>query len=100
MSVLVTVTIDGDTDKFRTSLTQKETEYRQIGQRARTAGAIHHRFGIGDRQILIVDEWTDQASYEQFFGESSLQQFIKEVGGNPDTAVATVTQAVSSPDQF
>ncbi len=100
MPKLITVQVDGDVDTFKRSLTERETEYRQIAERARAAGALHHRFGAGDGFILIADEWQTLEQFEAFFGDASLHQFIKEVGGNPDTAEVIVTDALVTPDQF
>lgn len=100
MSVLITVSIDGDTDTFRASLAERETDYRMISEQAKAAGALHHRFGAGDGFILIVDEWATQDQFDAFFSDARLHQFIKEVGGDPDTAEVTTTEAITSPDQF
>lgn len=101
MSMLITAEILGDTEKFRTSLTERAQDYELIAANAKVAGALHHRFGIGSGSILIVDEWTDETSFRAFFGQQELQEFIGKVGG--DTSVPphiTVTEAITSPDQF
>ena len=48
MSVLVIGKFQGDTAKFRQALTDRADEFAKITDGARSAGAIHHRFGIGD----------------------------------------------------
>jgi hypothetical protein len=78
MSVLVIGKFQGDTSLFRQALTDRADEFAKIAEESRSAGAIHHRFGIGDGFVVLVDEWE---SVEQF------QQF-------------TVTEAVTSADQF
>jgi hypothetical protein len=99
MSVLISGKFSGDTAKFRQSLVDRASEYAQIGEQARAAGAIHHRFGVGDGFVLLVDEWESVEKFQQFFANPQLQAFIGEVGaaGAPDL---TVTEAVSSPDEF
>jgi len=60
MSVLVIGKLQGDTAKFRQSLTDRAGEYEKWGAQASAAGAIHHRFGIG----VVSDEW--KSSADQF----------------------------------
>ncbi len=41
---------------------------------ARSApGAIHHRFGVGDGFVLVVDEWETIEQFQQFFSNPELQ---------------------------
>ena len=57
MSVLVTVKLHGDTAVFRSALDERKDEFVGVVDRARDAGAIHHRFAVGDGFVLVVDEW-------------------------------------------
>jgi hypothetical protein len=70
------------------------------GDTARSAGAIHHRFGIGDGFVLIVDEWGSVEQFQQFFSNPELQAFIGSVGAAPAPPEITVSEAVTSSDQF
>jgi hypothetical protein len=99
MSVLITVKVSGDTDTFRRALTDRSNEFKEIGERAQGVGAIHHRFGVGEGFVVAVDEWETVEQFEQFFGDPELQAFIGTIGGTGAPEI-TVTEAVSSPDQF
>ena len=100
MSVLITGKFQGDTAKFRQALTDRADEFAKIADSARTAGAIHHRFGVGDGIVLIVDEWESVEHFQQFFADPSLQAFIGSVGAAPAPPELTITEAVASADQF
>lgn len=101
MSVLITIKVGGDTDAFRKALTERSDEFQAISERSRTVGAIHHRFGVGDGYVLVVDEWESPQQFEAFFTDPKLQQFIGEVGGDTSTPPdITVTEAVVSADMF
>jgi heme-degrading monooxygenase HmoA len=101
MSVLVTVKIAGDTAKFRQSLTDRAAEYEKFSADARTKGGIHHRFGIGDGYIVIVDEWETAEQFQQFFSAPELQAFTASVGADtsnpPEIAV---TEAVTTSSDY
>lgn len=100
MSVLITFKVQGDTTKFRAALADRGDEFSAIAERAKAAGAVHHRFGIGDGFVVVVDEWETAEQFESFFADPELQAFIGEVGGAGGPEGMTVSEAVSSPDQF
>ena len=65
------------------------------------AGGLHHRFGIGDSFIVIVDEWKSVDHFQKFFGDPDLQAFIGSVGGAPLLRQSSSSAKRSlHPDQF
>jgi hypothetical protein len=56
MSVLITAKFQGDTAQFRQALADRADDLARFAGLSRTAGAIHHRFGVGDGFILVVDQ--------------------------------------------
>ena len=101
MSILVIGKFQGDTAKFRQALTDRADEFRAISDSARSAGGVHHRFGIGDGFVVIVDEWETVEQFQQFFGNPDLQAFIGSVGADPTTPPEiTIAEAITSPDQY
>jgi quinol monooxygenase YgiN len=101
MSVLVIAKIQGDTAKFRQALADRAGEFTKIADMARgSAGAIHHRFGIGDGYVVVVDEWESADQFQKFFADPSLQAFIASVGAAPAPPEVTMAEAIDSADQF
>ena len=100
MSVLVIGKFQGDTATFRQALIDRAGEFEKIVDQAKSAGALHHRFGVGDGFVLIVDEWGSVEQFEQFFSNPELQAFIGSVGAAPVPPEITVAEAVASADEF
>jgi hypothetical protein len=100
MSVLVVAKFTGDTAKFEQALADRASEFEEISDRAKSAGGIHHRFGVGDGFIVVVDEWESADHFGQFFSDPNLQAFIGSVGADPGPPELIFAAAVSSPDQF
>ena len=101
MSVLVIAKFAGDTATFRQSLTDRADEFEAVAGRAKAAGGVHHRFGIGDGFVVVNDEWESVEAFQQFFSDPALQAFIGSVGGDPSVPPEiTVAEAVTSPDQY
>lgn len=101
MSVLITIRIPGDVNAFRAALDQRSAEFVEVSSRGRSAGAVHHRFGLTDGAVLVVDEWDSPDSFEKFFADPDMQKFVASVGGDVSTPPEiTVAEALTTPDQF
>ena len=100
MSVLVIGKFQGDTAAFRQALTDRAGEFEKITEGSRAAGAIHHRFGIGDGFVIVVDEWETVEQFQQFFSNPDLQAFIGSVGAAPAPPEIIIAEAITSPDQY
>jgi hypothetical protein len=100
MSVLVTFRIDGDTAQFRRFIDSGDQRLLAIRDAARAAGAIHHRFGVGDGFVMVVDEWASAEAFQAFFsGNPDIPGVMQDAGAQsaPDIVI---TEAIDSPDQF
>ncbi len=100
MSVLVTLKINGDTAQFRQLMNDHPERFEEIMPEAKAAGAIHHRFGVGDGYVLVVDEWESADAFQQFFASSTKIPAIMRDAGAQSEPEITFAEAVSSPDQF
>jgi quinol monooxygenase YgiN len=101
MSVLVIGKFQGDTAKFREALASRGDEFAKIADQARAEGGIHHRFGIGDGFVMLIDEWETAEHFQKFFSQPDLQAFIATIGAAPgQPPELTVTEAAVSADQY
>ena len=100
VSVLIIGKFKGDTAKFRQSLVDRPDEFAKIAEASKTVGGLHHRFGVGDGYVVIVDEWESVEHFQKFMADPDLQAFIGSVGGAPEPPEVIVAEAITSPDQF
>ena len=100
MSVLIIAKFQGDTATFRQALVDRAGEFEKISGESKTVGGLHHRFGIGDGYVLVVDEWESVEQFNAFMANPELQAFIGSVGGAPEPPEVIVAEAISSPDEF
>ena len=100
MSVLIIAKFQGDTAKFRQSLTERAGEFTAFADASKGAGGLHHQFGVGDGYVLVVDEWESVEHFQKFMANPDLQAFIGSVGGAPEPPEVIVAEAITSPDQF
>ena len=74
MSVLMTLRVSGNPKAVETT----DPDFlRSIADRARGFGLIRHRFYGSEDEVLVVDEWPDEASFQAFFDAAGAE--IKEI---------------------
>lgn len=74
MSVIMTLQMPGDRDRLEAFAAENKESLRGIADKAKEHGLIAHRFyGSDDGQIMVVDEWPDEQSFQQFFEEAAPQ---------------------------
>ncbi|HEY7207343.1 MAG TPA: hypothetical protein VH416_03805 [Gaiellaceae bacterium] len=101
MSVLVTLRINGEVDEFRRLMETEPERFAEIAPEAKAAGAIHHRFGIGDGYVLVVDEWESAEAFQNFFqSNEKVPAIMRDAGAAQEEPEITFAEAVSSPDEF
>ena len=100
MSVLMTMRVQGDTEKFLQFVQGNPDEMRRIAEEARSKGCLAHQFGVGDGHVLVIDEWESPEAFQSFFeGNTAVENVMREAGaqGEPEIIFA---QAVDSADRF
>ena len=70
MTVLVTLRVGGDPKKLEELAAGEDSPILKIRDRGVEFGCISHRFYATDDEILVVDEWPDEASFRGFFDAS------------------------------
>jgi quinol monooxygenase YgiN len=99
MSVLIIGKFPGDTAVFHKALSDRAGELARTAEEARGAGCIHHRFGVGDGFVIIVDEWESPQQFEQFITQPHMQALIGEMGASGPPEL-TICEATASPDEY
>jgi quinol monooxygenase YgiN len=101
MSVLVILKFQGDVAKFRQALTDHGEAFAKMAAEAKASGGgIHHRFGVGDGYVVVVDEWETVEHFQKFFANPDLQALIAASGAAAQPPEITVAEAISSPDEY
>lgn len=67
MSVLMTLRVSGDAKSVEAT---DPATMKLIADRAVEHGLIRHRFYGSDSEVLVIDEWPDQESFQAFFDAS------------------------------
>jgi hypothetical protein len=85
VSVLMTLRVSGDSKGIEA--TPQET-FDAVIARAKEHGLIAHRFWGNGSEILVVDEWPDQESFQKFFESSpEIPEMMRAAGVASEPAV-------------
>lgn len=84
MSVIVTGWFMADPDKWERLTQEKSEQVMALAERAREAGAIAHRFYGSEGQVMVIDEWPDEESFQRFFDsvQNEVVPLLEEIGSS------------------
>jgi hypothetical protein len=82
MSVIMTFWVMGDPDKVEAVAAKNRAQMQALAERAKESGLIAHRFYGSDGQIMVVDEWPDEESFQRFFdaNRSEIEEMMGQAG--------------------
>jgi hypothetical protein len=70
MSVIMTMWVQGDPAKLEEYAAANPEEMKSVAESGKSHGVIAHRFYGSDGQIMVIDEWPDEKSFQSFFEEN------------------------------
>ena len=73
MSVIMTMQLDGDPAAAERYAAEHPYEMKGILEHAVQHGLIAHRFYGSDGKIMVIDEWPDAQSFQEFFAKAEAQ---------------------------
>ena len=100
MSVLMTMRVPADTERFRQFVANEPDRLRRIADDARARGCLHYRFGVGDGVVVVIDEWESPEHFQRFFeGNPDIEAIMRDAGAQGEPEIA-FSEAIETPDQF
>ena len=81
MSVLVLLRMKGDASQVEKMAADDPAMLKTIVDRATSHGLLRHRFFGTNDEIVVVDEWPDEASFQKFFESSPEIPKLLEAAG-------------------
>jgi hypothetical protein len=73
---------------------------QRVSAAGKAAGAVRHNFAGGDNEILVVDEWPDEKSFQEFFENQPEIADIMRDGGAQGPPEISFYRILNTPDQF
>ena len=93
--------INASPDDFERVAQDNADSMRDISERSKERGAIHHAFYAGDGEMLVVDEWDSPESFQKFFEEEqpNIAPLMQAAGAESEPQISFYRK-VDSTDVF
>jgi hypothetical protein len=99
MSVFMILRVPGDPDAFERYANANPEMMGRVVDAARAGGLIRHAFGGGDGEILVIDEWPDEGSFEKFFqSQPEIPRLMAEGGATGEPQISFYRK-LNTPDE-
>jgi len=100
MSVIVIGHMKVDPANVAKLWVDRKADFEAVREESKAAGAMHHRWGFGDGEIVIVDDWDDAGSFQSFFESNTVIPELMQAAGVQGPPEFTIVEAKTSPDEF
>src|SRR5262245_44001105 len=100
MSVIVIGHMTADPANVEALWRDRRADFEKVAAAAREVGAIHHQWAFGENEVVIIDEWPDAASFEEFFKSQPTIAELMQAGGVQGAPTFEILEAKVGPDAF
>jgi quinol monooxygenase YgiN len=100
LSIFTILRVKADPKTFEQYANANAEMMRGIAAESRTAGATRHAFAGGDGEVLVIDEWPDEESFQQFFASQKEIPRLMQEGGAQGAPEISFYRKLDTPDAF
>jgi heme-degrading monooxygenase HmoA len=100
MSVFMILRVQGDANTLEQYASSNAEMMQQIAEAGKAAGAIHHAFAGDDNEIVVIDEWSDEASFQRFFDSQPDIPRLMQEGGATGAPQISFYRKLDTGDEF
>ncbi|HEY7272905.1 MAG TPA: hypothetical protein VH502_09245 [Actinoplanes sp.] len=100
MSVFMILRVQGDPNTLERYASSNAEMMQRIAEAGKAAGAIRHAFGGGDNEIIVIDEWPDEGSFQRFFDSQPEIPRLMQEGGATGVPQISFYRKLNTTDEF
>jgi hypothetical protein len=100
MSVFMILRVPGDPTTLERYASTNAEMMQRIAEAGKAAGAIRHSFAGGDNEIVVIDEWPDEASFQRFFDSQPEIPRLMQEGGATGAPQVSFYRKLDTGDEF
>jgi hypothetical protein len=90
-----------DPDALRPLFEAKSAVFERLAEKAKSMGALHHRYMAGDGKVLVIDEWESAEGFQEFFaGQAEIPELMQEAGVQGPPEINVWQPVDETPDTF
>ena len=100
MSVMVVGKFKTDPARMSSVFRDRKDDVLAVSNDAKSQGALHHHFAMGDGQVMVIDEWQSAEAFQQFFtNHAKIPELMREAGVEEEPEFS-IYQVGDVPGQF
>jgi heme-degrading monooxygenase HmoA len=81
MSVYMSLRVKVDPARWEQVARENADKLKEVSERGKQAGAIHHTFAAGDGEVVVMDEWDSEESFQRFFqSDPDIPKLMEQAG--------------------
>jgi len=80
MAVVVLARMKVDPASFKKVHDARSDDFRAVMAQAQKAGVLHHRFILGDGEVVIIDDWPSAEAFQKFFDNATVASLMQDAG--------------------
>ena len=92
--------LNADADALERYAQENPEVLNGIIEDAKSRGAIHHVFAVDGDDVLAIDEWPDEGSFQCFFESQQDIPKVMEAAGAQGEPEVKFLHALDTPDAF
>src|ERR1700755_389727 len=100
MSVMMVLRVKADVEAFERYAGENAEQLNRIAGEGRSAGAIHHLFSATDDEIVVIDEWPDEGSFQGFFDSQTEIPDVMAAAGAQGAPDISFYRVIDTSDRF
>lgn len=100
MSVIVIGRVPVNPDNLAKIWAERPADFASVAEDAKAQGAVHHQWGFGDGEVLIIDEWSDAAAFQNFFSSQPMIPELMAAAGVTGEPKFEIFESRQGPDTF
>jgi len=101
MAIIVILRIQGNpADLERYAAGPGGDVMQRISAAGKAAGAVRHTFAGGENEVLVIDEWPDEQSFQKFFADQPEIADVMRDGGAQGPPQISFYRKLNTPDQY
>ncbi len=100
MSVIMMLRLKADPDALERYAQENSDLVKSIAEDGRSKGGVHHLFAADGDEVVVIDEWPDEASFQAFFeGQQDIPKVMEGAGAQGEPQI-TFLRVLDTPDAF
>jgi hypothetical protein len=101
MNVIVMTHMPVQVADFERVVKEQADTLVAVSAEGKAAGAVHHMFVENtDGTVLVIDEWTNEDAYHQFFDNQKEIPVMMGAAGLSGPPTSTAYRIIDTPDTF